>query len=70
MGHWNVTSDYTPFHTTEDWIHLFFDCNFSRRILTYLQIGWTLADNIEIMFIITRSTFAKPFFAEVVILAC
>jgi hypothetical protein len=71
---WNVTSDFTcvlcPTHTTEDWIHLFFDCNFSRRIWNYLQIEWTQHDTIEEMFIAARKVFSKPFFTEVIILAC
>jgi hypothetical protein len=52
------------------WIHLFFECNFSRRIWIYLQIDWEQADNIETMFIRARAGFAKPFFTEIVILAC
>jgi hypothetical protein len=63
---WNVTSDFTcvlcPTHATEDWIHLFFDCNFSKRIWTYLQIEWTLHDTVEEMFIAARKLFSKPFF--------
>jgi hypothetical protein len=72
--HWTVTNDYNcvlcPCHITEDWVHLFFECNFSRRIWTYLQIDWIQADNVETMFIRARAAFAKPFFTEIVILAC
>jgi hypothetical protein len=71
---WNVTNDYTCVlchaNQTEDWIHLFFDCNFSRRIWSYLQVDWSQGDTIEDMFFQARKEFAKPFFAEVVILAC
>jgi hypothetical protein len=70
---WNVTNDYKcvlcPYHVTKDWIHLFFDCNFSRRIWTYLQVDWEQADNIETMSIRARAAFSKPFFTEIVILA-
>jgi hypothetical protein len=59
-----------PTHQTEDWIYLFFDCNFSRRVWSYLQIDWTQEDNIEQMFITARASFAKPLSTEVVILAC
>jgi hypothetical protein len=52
-----------PCHIIEEWVHLFFDCKFNRRV-------WTQDDNIERMFIAARNTFSKPFFAEVVILAC
>jgi hypothetical protein len=38
--HWNVADDphcvLCPTHLIEDWIHLFFQCNFSVRIWTYL----------------------------------
>jgi hypothetical protein len=57
-------------HETEDWIHLLFDCKFSRRIWAYLQEDWTHEDTIEEMFVKARKSFSKPFFTEVVILAC
>ena len=70
---WNVTSDYDcvlcPTHVTEDWMHLFFDCNFRVRIWTYLQIDWAPADTFEEVFVMARKKFNKPFFTEVVILA-
>ena len=63
---WNVTSDLDcvlcPTHSTEDWIHLFFDCNFSHRIWIYLQIEWEPADTLEEIFISARRKFNKPFF--------
>jgi hypothetical protein len=71
---WNVTNGYTCVlchaHQIEDWIHLFFDCNFSRRIWSYLQVEWSQGDTIEEMFFKARKEFAKSFFFEVVILAC
>ena len=71
--HWNVTSVFhcvlCPTHATEDWIHLFFDCNFSHRIWTYLQIDWEPADTLEEIFITARRKFNKPFFMEIVLLA-
>jgi hypothetical protein len=72
--HWNVTDVFhyvlCPTHTTEDWQHLFFKCSFSIRIWNYLQIEWTDGDSYEEVFSAARKDFGKPFFAEVVILAC
>jgi hypothetical protein len=38
--HWNVSNDLAcvlcPTHWTEDWKHLFFYCNFSRRIWNHI----------------------------------
>jgi hypothetical protein len=59
-----------PSHITEDWIHLFFDYNFSRRIWAYLQVAWIQGNHIEAMFLSPRKDFHKPFFSEVVILSC
>jgi hypothetical protein len=74
LRNWNVITDFTcvlcPTHTTEDWIHLFFDCNISRRIWNYLQVEWTQEDTVEDMFISAIKSFSKPFFTEVIILAC
>jgi hypothetical protein len=40
----NVTNVYDyvlcPTHAVEDWMHLFFYCNFSQRVWNYLQISW------------------------------
>ena len=70
---WNVTNVYTcalcPCNVTEDWMHLFFQCNFSLRIWNYLQIEWQQADSMEQVFFLTKRSFNKPFFTEVVILA-
>jgi hypothetical protein len=42
--HWNVTEDYScvlcPGKIHEDQDHLFFNCMFSRRVWSYLQIQW------------------------------
>jgi hypothetical protein len=42
--HWNVTANshcvMCPLRAHEDRVHLFFECNFSQRIWTYLQIDW------------------------------
>jgi hypothetical protein len=54
----------------EDRIHLFFECNFSRRIWTYLQIDWIPPDDIHTIMQAARASFGKPFFMEVVILDC
>jgi hypothetical protein len=72
--HWNVTNNQfhcvlCPTHLTEDWMHLFFDCNFSIRIWCYLQIQWEPGDTFEEIFFAAKRKFQKPFFSEVVILA-
>jgi hypothetical protein len=72
--HWNVTNNQfhcvlCPTFSTEDWMHLFFDCNFSVRIWCYLQIEWEPGDTFEQIFFEAKRKFAKPFFTEVVILA-
>lgn len=59
-----------PTQTTETWMHLFFHCNFSVRVWTYLQIEWEPGDSFHQVFDAARRKFGKPFFAEVVILAC
>ena len=71
--HWNVTDDLfcvlCPTHMTENWQHLFFECNFSIRVWNYLQINWLPGNTFEQVFLSARKEFHKPFFAEVVILA-
>jgi hypothetical protein len=54
----------------EDRMHLFFECNFSQRVWTYLQIDWMQGQDIQTAASRARVGFAKPFFMEVVILAC
>jgi hypothetical protein len=36
----NITIFLCSRHVLEDWSHLFFECSFSLRIWTYLQIYW------------------------------
>lgn len=83
--HWNVTDVFhcacffflenvfhcvlCPTRCTEDWMHLFFGCNFSIRIWNYLQIHWQQGNSIEQSFMLTKQQFGHPFFTEVVILA-
>ena len=71
--HWNVTGDFNcvlcPLGDTEDWMHLFFQCNFSVRIWSYLQIQWEPAGTFEQIFILTKTKLCAPLFTEVVILA-
>ena len=49
--HWNVTDDthceLCVTRAYEDRFHLFFTCNFSQRIWTYLQIDWSLGADIQ-----------------------
>jgi hypothetical protein len=72
--HWHVTEDLNcvlcALGTHEDRVHLFFECNFSRRIWAYLQIDWIPHDDLQFIMQAARSSFGKPFFMEVVILAC
>jgi hypothetical protein len=72
--HWHVTEDFNcvlcALGSHEDRIHLFFECNFSRRIWAYLQVEWIPHDDLQFIMQAARSSFGKPFFMEVVILAC
>jgi hypothetical protein len=54
----------------EDRIHLFFDCNFSARIWSYLQIDWRPDDDLQRVLEHAKRSFQKPFFMEVLITAC
>jgi hypothetical protein len=54
----------------EERFHLFFTCNFSRRVWAYLQIDWSLGADIQTAMSAARRDFGKPFFIEVMILAC
>lgn len=45
--------------------HLFFQCNFSRRVYNYFQVDWSLGSNISDVAYAAR-TFGEPFFTEVV----
>jgi hypothetical protein len=71
--HWTVSGDQfcvlCPSHIVEDWLHLFFHCNFSVRIWNYLQVEWDPGDTFEEIFLAARKKFDKPFFPEVVMLA-
>ncbi|KAK1594285.1 hypothetical protein QYE76_027246, partial [Lolium multiflorum] len=48
---WNVTDDkhceLCLLKAYEDRVHLFFECNFSARIWTYLQIDWQPLGDIQ-----------------------
>jgi hypothetical protein len=48
--HWHVTEEINyvlcALGAYEDRIHLFFECNFRRRIWTYLQIDWIPHDDL------------------------
>jgi hypothetical protein len=72
--HWNVTNVYTcvlcPGGHHEDRDHLFFNCQFSGRVWNYLQINWEQGDNMMHIASSARRQFHRPFFAEVVFLAC
>jgi hypothetical protein len=57
--HWKVTEVYhcslCPTGIREDWMHLFFDCQFSRRIWAYLQVDWSVGQTIEEKFFHAKS---------------
>ena len=71
---WQVTDDFScalcPTNAYEDRLHLFFQCNFSQRIWNYLQIDWPQGQDLQVVIDQARVSFSKPFFMEVVILAC
>jgi hypothetical protein len=68
--HWNTTDnthcELCPFRA----YHLFFQCNFSSRIWNYLQIDWIQNYDLQMVISAARESFRKPFFIEVVIIAC
>ena len=72
--HWNVTEEFhcvlCPTRAHEDRDHLFFTCAFSQRIWNYLQIEWQQGDDLYSIVKAARRGFAKPFFSEVVMIAC
>jgi hypothetical protein len=72
--HWNVTDEnhcvLCTLRAHEDRIHLFFECNFSQHIWNYLQIEWAGNDDLQSSISAARRSFGKPFFMEVVIMAC
>jgi hypothetical protein len=72
--HWNTIDDkhceLCPLRAHEDRIHLFFQCNFSSRVWNYLQIDWIQNDDLQVVISNARQSFGKPFFMEVLILAC
>ena len=71
--HWNVTDSnecvLCTTTTMEDWKHLFFNCNFSIRIWSYLQIQWRPGDLAQVI-TQNKKEFNGPCFMEIVILAC
>jgi hypothetical protein len=64
--HWKVTEDthceLCASRCYEDRIHLFFECIFSQRIWTYLQIDWPVSDDMQTMVAAAKRSFNKPFF--------
>lgn len=72
--HWKVTEDHTcvmcSARVYEDRQHLFFDCLFSQRVWNYLQITWESGEYMLQVASKAHDSFAKPFFSEVVFLAC
>ena len=71
---WKVTEDkhcvLCVTRAYEDRFHLFFTCNFSQRVWSYLQIDWSLGSDIQGAMSAARRDFNKPFFMEVMIVAC
>jgi hypothetical protein len=71
--HWNVAANshcvLCPLRAHEDIVHLFFECNFSQRIWTYLQIDWRGNMSLQDIVATARLSFGNFFFMEVVIMA-
>ena len=71
--HWNVTNNHNCVlcsrHQYEDRVHLFFQCTFSQRVWSFLQISWRDASMLENL-LNARKGFEGPCFTEIVILAC
>ena len=53
----------------EDRLHLFFNCNFSRRVWNYISIDWSRGSEIQQCIQHARSRFKHPFFFEVMLTA-
>ncbi|XP_073360718.1 uncharacterized protein [Aegilops tauschii subsp. strangulata] len=72
--HWHLEDGVNcvlcPLQTRETRDHLFFNCNFSVRVWNYLQIDWSSGDSMADLVINTSRSFRKPFFTEVVFIAC
>ena len=71
--HWKVTDIndcvLCPTQILEDWKYLTFNCNFSIRIWSYLQVQWRPRDLAQVITQIKKE-FNDPCFLEIVILAC
>jgi hypothetical protein len=61
-----------PGRIYEDRIHLFFECNFSRRVWNYLQIVWDRngMGGLQTIIAKARRSFWTSFFMEVLIAPC
>ena len=72
--HWHLEDGVNcvlcPLQTRETRDHLFFNCNFSVRVWNYLQIDWSSGDSMADLVINASRSFRKPFFTEVVFIAC
>ena len=72
--HWHLDDGVTcvlcPLQARETRDHLFFNSNFSVRVWNYLQIDWSAGDSMTDLVIQARRSFDKPFFTEVVFIAC
>ncbi|PNT71566.1 hypothetical protein BRADI_2g31535v3 [Brachypodium distachyon] len=54
----------------EDRKHLFFGCNLSACIWRFLQVDWDDGPSMDVIVRRAASSFGKPFFLEVVLVAC
>ncbi|XP_073355123.1 uncharacterized protein [Aegilops tauschii subsp. strangulata] len=72
--HWHLEGGVScvlcPLQTRETRDHLFFNCNFSVRVWNYLQIDWSSGDSMAHLVLNASRSFRKPFFTEVVFIAC
>jgi hypothetical protein len=54
----------------EDNGHLFFSCNLSVQIWSYLQIDWSVVGDLQQTAVYARRQFSQPFFTAMVLSAC
>lgn len=66
MGH---LVSFAPLMFGKTWIIFFFQCNFFVRVWNYLRICWQVGDVMR-QFLCMPKGLNKPFFVEVVFLAC
>ena len=70
--HWHLDDGVNcllcPLRTRETRNHLFFECNFSVRIWSYLQITWSPGDDMSAIVLQAKQDFAQPFLLKLFLL--